>query len=91
MLQKAVPTSLSSQRGHKAEGIIVQANSCDHNDYKNYFNVLMLSSKLQWLEETFLPYLKEWEASVARREGFSKAEKKKMKLFFFKVMRHFLV
>ena len=58
--------------------MIVQANSCDHNEYKNYLNILMLSSQLQWLEETFLPYLEEWEASVARREGFSKAEKKRM-------------
>ena len=35
---------------------------------------------LQWLKETFLGYLDEWEASVMAREGFSPAEKKTMLL-----------
>ena len=39
---------------------------------------MMLS--LQWLEETFIPYLDEWEASVLAREGFGKAKKNRMLL-----------
>ena len=35
---------------------------------------------MQWLEETFLPYLDDWERSVNTRQGFSKAEKKRMML-----------
>lgn len=35
---------------------------------------------IQWLQDTFLEYLKQWEASVAEREGFSAAEKAKMLL-----------
>ena len=34
----------------------------------------------QWLREDFLGYLDEWEASVAARPGFSKAERNKMLL-----------
>ena len=34
----------------------------------------------QWLEDTFLPYLKEWEDSVAARPGFTDAQKKRMLL-----------
>lgn len=46
-------------------------------------DLLMLinaSIHMQWLEEEFLPYLKEWEDSVARRPGFSKAQMKRMLL-----------
>ncbi len=35
---------------------------------------------IQWLEETFLKYLEDWEKSVDARVGFSKAEKNKMML-----------
>ena len=35
---------------------------------------------MQWLEETFLSYLDDWERSVNARQGFSKAEKKRMML-----------
>ena len=35
---------------------------------------------LQWLEEEFLGYLDEWEASVQQRPGFTRAEKKMMTL-----------
>ena len=31
---------------------------------------------LQWLEEDFLGYLKEWEESVSARAGFTAKEKK---------------
>ena len=35
---------------------------------------------LQWLEETFLPYLDDWEKGVAERKGFTKTERNKMVL-----------
>lgn len=35
---------------------------------------------LQWLEETFLPYLDEWGKNVFSRKGFSDEEKKRMLL-----------
>lgn len=35
---------------------------------------------LQWLEEDFLGYLKEWEESVSARAGFTAKEKKNMLL-----------
>ena len=35
---------------------------------------------LQWLEEDFLGYLKEWEESVSVRAGFTAKEKKNMLL-----------
>lgn len=35
---------------------------------------------LQWLEETFLPYLDKWEKSVLAREGFDDSERKRMLL-----------
>ena len=34
----------------------------------------------QWLEESFLPYLDEWEAGVASLKGLSKREKNRMQL-----------
>ena len=40
-------------------------------------------SLVQWLEETFLPYLDAWEQSIGkvlRREGFSKEQKNRMLL-----------
>lgn len=36
----------------------------------------------QWLEDTFLGYLKEWEDSVHDRSGFSQSEKMKMMLSY---------
>lgn len=33
---------------------------------------------LQWLQETFLGYLQEWESSVKNRENFTKGEKQLM-------------
>ena len=42
--------------------------------------MLLWMLSLQWLEERFIPYLDEWEASVLRREDFSKAEKNRMLL-----------
>lgn len=35
---------------------------------------------MQWLEETFLPYLDDWEKSVNARQGYSRAEKNRMML-----------
>lgn len=35
---------------------------------------------LQWLETEFLPYLEQWERTVAEREGYTDAEKKNMLL-----------
>jgi hypothetical protein len=35
---------------------------------------------MQWLEDEFLPYLKEWECSVMNRPGFTPAQRKKMLL-----------
>ena len=35
---------------------------------------------IQWLEKTFLTYLDDWERSVNCRQGFTKAEKKRMML-----------
>ena len=35
---------------------------------------------LQWLEDDFLTYLNEWEASVKGREGFEDVQKKQMLL-----------
>ena len=35
---------------------------------------------LQWLEEDFLGYLKEWEESVMARQGFTPKEQKNMLL-----------
>lgn len=43
----------------------------------NYASALLV---LQWLEEDFLGYLNEWEASVNAREGISDAEKASMLL-----------
>ena len=40
-----------------------------------HFNFTWL---IQWLEETFLGYLKEWKESVDERTGFDKKEKAKM-------------
>ena len=37
-------------------------------------------SLVQWLEETFLPYLDAWEQSIEAREGFSKEQKNRMLL-----------
>lgn len=38
-------------------------------------NVLFL---VQWLKETFLPYLENWERQVQARRQFTAAEKKRM-------------
>ena len=35
---------------------------------------------MQWLEDEFLPFLDAWEKSVEEREGFTDAEKNRMKL-----------
>ena len=35
---------------------------------------------MQWLKEEFLPYLLDWEESVAKRKGYSKKEKAMMVL-----------
>ena len=34
----------------------------------------------QWLETEFLGYLREWDERVAKRQGFSKKQKAKLKL-----------
>ena len=39
-----------------------------------------MHNNLQWLEEDFLGYLKEWEKSVKGRKGFNDAEKNMMML-----------
>ena len=46
-----------------------------------YHDVIMLSFSLsQWLEETFLGYLKEWEDSVSERVCFTIKERKNILL-----------
>ena len=35
---------------------------------------------LQWLENDFLGYLREWEESVEKRDGYSKDDKRRMTL-----------
>ena len=35
---------------------------------------------VQWLEETFLPYLDGWEQTIEAREGFTKEQKNRMLL-----------
>ena len=40
----------------------------------------MVTNFMQWLEDEFLPYLKEWECSVMNRPGFTPAQRKKMLL-----------
>ena len=35
---------------------------------------------LQWLENDFLGYLREWEESIEQRDGYSKDDKRRMTL-----------
>lgn len=41
---------------------------------------LYVLCNIQWLTEVFLPYLDDWERSVADREGYSRSEKGMMLL-----------
>ena len=49
-----------------------------HNNLLIHLHVSF--SLVQWLEETFLPYLDAWKKSVEAREGFSKEQKNRMLL-----------
>ncbi len=40
----------------------------------------LINNHCQWLENYFLKYLDDWEASVERRSGFSAAQKLKMQI-----------
>ena len=38
-------------------------------------HLAIIVCSFQWLKDEFLGYLKEWEDSVSKREGFTKKEK----------------
>jgi len=40
----------------------------------------MIHFPVQWLTDEFIPYLKEWESSVEKRNGFSPQSKSMMVL-----------
>ena len=42
--------------------------------------LIVCSMHLQWLENDFLGYLREWEEGVEKRDGYSKDDKRRMTL-----------
>ena len=67
-------------RGSHLKTLIIQDQTYFRLKVFVTIKIIPLNCYLKWLEDTFLPYLTSWEASVSARSGFPEAEKKSMLL-----------